>query len=398
MECIVKVTDDIVWVGGNDRRLNLFENIFPIPKGISYNSYVLMDDKTVLLDTVDKAISEPFFENLSAALGGRALDYIVVNHMEPDHAATLAQTCARYPGARVLMSAKAAQMAAQFFGGSLEGRIEAVKEGDELCAGRHRLRFYMAPMVHWPEVMVTYDETDRVLFSADAFGTFGAVSGFLFADEVDFERDWLDEARRYYTNIVGKYGAPVKALLKKAAALDIAVLCPLHGPVWRRDISWFVEKYQRWSAYQPEEDGVLVAYASIYGHTESAAEAFAMALRKAGVKRVAVYDVSVTHPSYLVSEAFRLSKLAFFAPTYNLGLFPGMEALLLDLKAHALQDRVAAVVENGTWAPAAGKQMCEILSGMKNLRVLEPVPTIRSAVSPDVREALEALACRLAEA
>ena len=296
MECTARITPDLLWVGGNDRRLNLFENIFPIPRGVSYNSYLLLDEKTVLVDTVDKAISGVFFDNLTAALDGRQLNYIVVNHMEPDHAATLAEVCERYPGAQVMLTAKGAQMAAQFFGDGLRDRLHAVGDGAELVTGRHHLRFFTAPMVHWPEVMVTWDETDRVLFSADAFGAFGAVSGFLFADEVDFARDWLDDARRYYTNIVGKYGAPVQALLKKAAALDIAFLCPLHGPVWRRDIAWFVEKYQRWSTYRPEEDGVLVAYASIYGHTENAAEVFAMALRDAGVKHVAMYDVSVLHP------------------------------------------------------------------------------------------------------
>ena len=352
MECTARITPDLLWVGGNDRRLNLFENIFPIPRGVSYNSYLLLDEKTVLVDTVDKAISGVFFDNLTAALDGRQLNYIVVNHMEPDHAATLAEVCGRYPGAQVMLTAKGAQMAAQFFGDGLRDRLHAVSDGAELVTGRHHLRFFTAPMVHWPEVMVTWDETDRVLFSADAFGAFGAVSGFLFADEVDFARDWLDDARRYYTNIVGKYGAPVQALLKKAAALDIAFLCPLHGPVWRRDIAWFVEKYQRWSTYRPEEDGVLVAYASIYGHTENAAEVFAMALRDAGVKHVAMYDVSVTHPSYILSDAFRFGKLALLSATYNLGVFPAMETLLLDLKAHALQDRTVALVENAALSTA----------------------------------------------
>ena len=398
MYCVRKMTEDLYWVGASERRLSLFENAYPLTNGVSYNSYLLLDEKTVLVDTVDKAISGVFFDNLTAALDGRQLNYIVVNHMEPDHAATLAEVCGRYPGAQVMLTAKGAQMAAQFFGDGLRDRLHAVSDGAELVTGRHHLRFFTAPMVHWPEVMVTWDETDRVLFSADAFGAFGAVSGFLFADEVDFARDWLDDARRYYTNIVGKYGAPVQALLKKAAALDIAFLCPLHGPVWRRDIAWFVEKYQRWSTYRPEEDGVLVAYASIYGHTENAAEVFAMALRDAGVKHVAMYDVSVTHPSYILSDAFRFGKLALLSATYNLGVFPAMETLLLDLKAHALQDRTVALVENGSWAPAAGKQMREILSSMKNMRILEPVPTIRSALAADTREALTALARQLAEA
>lgn len=398
MECIAKVTDDLIWVGGSDRRLNLFENIFPIPQGVSYNAYVMLDEKTVLLDTVDRAISGLFFENLTAALDGRKLNYIIVNHMEPDHAATLAETCARYPEAKIVVNAKTAAMIGQFFDGGLASRFVTVAEGGELCTGKHRFRFYMAPMVHWPEVMVTYEETSRTLFSADAFGTFGALSGFLFADEVDFERDWLDEARRYYTNIVGKYGAPVQTLLKKAAGLDIALLCPLHGPIWRENIGWFVEKYRLWSAYAPEEEGVLIAYASVYGHTENAAEVFAMALREAGVRRIAMYDVSVTHPSYILSDAFRFGRLAFLTPTYNAGLFPAMETLINDIKAHALKNRTVALVESGSWALTAGKLMRDELSALKDMRILEPTVSVRSAVKADSADALRALAKALAEA
>ncbi len=398
MECNAKVTDELIWVGGNDRRLNLFENIFPIPRGVSYNAYVMPDEKTVLLDTVDRAVSGRFFENLEAALNGRRLDYIVVNHMEPDHAATLEETCARYPDARLVVNAKTAAMIGQFFESDLSGRLVTVAEGGELCTGRHRFRFYMAPMVHWPEVMVTYEETTKTLFSADAFGTFGALSGFLFADEVDFERDWLDDARRYYANIVGKYGAPVQAFLKKAAGLDIATLCPLHGPIWRENIQWFVEKYALWSAYRPEEEGVLIAYASVYGHTENAAEMFAMALREAGVRRIAMYDVSVTHPSYILSDAFRFGKLAFLSPTYNAGVFPAMETLISDIKAHALKNRIVALVESGSWALTAGKLMREELGSLKDVRVLEPAVSVRSSVKADDRDALRALARALAEA
>lgn len=398
MECIAKITDELIWVGGNDRRLNLFENVFPIPRGVSYNAYVMLDEKTVLLDTVDRAISGRFFENLAAALDGRGLDYIVVNHMEPDHAATLEETCARYPEAKIVVNAKTAAMIGQFFDGDLADRFVTVAEGGELCTGSHRFRFYMAPMVHWPEVMVTYEETTKTLFSADAFGTFGAVSGFLFADEVDFERNWLDDARRYYANIVGKYGTPVQTLLKKAAGLDIAMICPLHGPVWRENIGWFVEKYQKWSAYEPEEEGVLIAYASIYGHTENAAEVFAMALREAGVKRVAMYDVSVTHPSYILSDAFRFGKLALLSPTYNAGVFPAMETLISDIKAHALKNRTVALAESGSWALTAGKLMRDELGSLKDVRVLEPVVSVRSSVKADSRDALRALAKALAEA
>ncbi|MBR6569143.1 MAG: MBL fold metallo-hydrolase, partial [Clostridia bacterium] len=270
MNCAVKVSDQIIWVGGNDRRLNLFENAYPIPRGISYNAYIVLDEKTVLVDTADKAIGDLFLENIEAALDGRRLDYVIVQHMEPDHAATLVRVCEKYPEATVVASAKAATMIGQFFGGGLAQRIQPVNEGDVLETGSHRFTFVMAPMVHWPEVMVTYEMTTKTLFSADAFGTFGAVSGFLFADEVDFERDWLDDARRYYANIVGKYGAPVQTLLKKASGLEIAMICPLHGPIWRENIAWYVDKYQKWSTYTPEEDGVLIAYASVYGHTENA--------------------------------------------------------------------------------------------------------------------------------
>lgn len=396
MNCTVNVTKDIIWVGGNDRRLNLFENIYPIPRGVSYNSYVVLDEQTVLVDTADKAVGDLFLENIEAALNGRELNYIIVQHMEPDHAATLVRVCQRWPEATVIASAKASAMIGQFFNASVN--IRTVAEGEVLETGAHRFHFVMAPMVHWPEVMVTYEETEKVLFSADAFGTFGAVSGFLFADEVNFERDWMDDARRYYTNIVGKYGAPVQTLLKKASGLDIAMICPLHGPVWRENIGWFVDKYQKWSTYTPEEDGVLIAYGSIYGHTENAAEVLANELRKAGVKNIAMYDVSVTHPSYILSEAFRFGKWAFLSATYNSGIFTPMETLLLDLKAHALKNRTVALAENGSWAPTAGKQMREILSGMQNMNVLESTVSIRSAVNDATLAQLQEMARQLAEA
>ena len=397
MNCTVKVTNDIVWVGGNDRRLNLFENAYPIPRGVSYNAYVVLGEKNVLVDTADKAIGDLFLENIEAALDGGRLDYVIVQHMEPDHAATLVRVCEHYPEAKVLASEKAAAMIGQFFGNVLADRIQPVKEGDVLETGSHRFTFVMAPMVHWPEVMVTYEQSEKVLFSADAFGTFGAVSGFLFADEVDFERDWLDDARRYYANIVGKYGAPVQTLLKKASSLEINMICPLHGPVWRENIAWYVDKYQKWSAYTPEEDGVLIAYASVYGHTENAAEILAMDLREMGVKKIAMYDVSVTHPSYILSDAFRFGKLAFLSSTYNSGIFPAMETLLHDIKAHALKKRTIALAENGSWAPTSGKQMREILSGLQNISLLESTVSIRSAVNADTRKQLREMARQLAD-
>ena len=337
-----KVKDDLFWVGANDRRISLFENVYPVPTGVSYNSYVLMDEKTVLMDTVDSSASGVFFENLEHVLAGRPLDYIVVQHMEPDHSATLQEAARRYPDAKVVVNAKTVKLVHQFFDFDLDSRAVMVQEGDVLSTGRHNLTFVMAPMVHWPEVMVTYDLTDKLLFSADAFGTFGALGGNIFADEVPFETLWLDEARRYYTNIVGKYGPQVQALLKKAATLEISMILPLHGPVWRENIGWFVDKYLHWSSYTPEEDAVLVVYGSIYGGTQAAAEILAGKIADRGVKNVKVYDVSMTHPSYLVSEAFRCSHIVLASATYNAGIFQPMETLLHDLVAHNVQKRTVS--------------------------------------------------------
>lgn len=396
MYCTQKITDDLYWLGASDRRLAMFENAFPIPRGISYNAYLVTDEKTVLLDTVDRAVGDQFFENLEHALCGRALDYVIVNHMEPDHCATLGELLRRWPGVQVVGNAKTMTMIGQFFSVKLDGRAITVKEGDTLCAGRHTFTFFMAPMVHWPETMVTYDAADKALFSADAFGTFGALSGNLFADEMNFERDWLDDARRYYANIVGKYGVQVQNLLKKAEKLDVAYLCPLHGPVWRQNIDWYVEKYRKWSTWTPEDRGVMIAYGSIYGHTQNAAEILASRLAEKGVKNIAVYDVSVTHPSVLVSEAFRCSHLVLAAATYNAGIFTPMETLLLDLKAHCLQSRTVALIENGTWAPQSARLMSELLGSMKNITVLENCVSLKSAVKEDQRRALDALADTLA--
>jgi len=389
MYCTKNITDDLYWIGGNDRRLALFENIFPVPNGVSYNSYVLLDEKTVLFDTVDKAVSEQFFENLVHALGERTLDYVIINHMEPDHCAMLKEVIMRYPDVQIVCNAKTADIIKQFF--EIETDAVIVKENDTLCTGKHTFTFLMAPMVHWPEVMVTYDTTDKILFSADAFGTFGAINGNLFADEIEFEHKWLDDARRYYTNIVGKYGAQVQALLKKASNVEIGMICPLHGPVWRKDLEWFIEKYQKWSTYEPEDQGVMIAYASIYGNTENAANVLASRLADKGLKNIAMYDVSVTHPSVVVSEAFRASHLVFASPTYNGGIFPNMETVLLDLKAHNLQKRTIAFMQNGTWAATSGRQMNELVSGMKEMTVLEPTITIKSALNDSQSEEIDAM-------
>ena len=395
MYCTKNITDDLYWIGGNDRRLALFENIFPVPNGVSYNSYVLLDEKTVLFDTVDKAVSEQFFENLVHALGERTLDYVIINHMEPDHCAMLKEVIMRYPDVQIVCNAKTADIIKQFF--KIETDAVIVKENDTLCTGKHTFTFLMAPMVHWPEVMVTYDTTDKILFSADAFGTFGAINGNLFADEIEFEHKWLDDARRYYTNIVGKYGAQVQALLKKASNVEIGMICPLHGPVWRKNIEWFVKKYQKWSTYEPEDQGVMIAYASIYGNTENAANVLASRLADKGLKNIAMYDVSVTHPSVVVSEAFRASHLVFASPTYNGGIFPNMETVLLDLKAHNLQKRTVAFMQNGTWAATSGRQMNEMVSGMKQMTVLEPTITIKSALNDSQSEEIDAMADAILE-
>ena len=393
---IKNVTEDIVWVGASDRRLALFENIFPIPRGVSYNAYVLLDEKNVLLDTVDASVAGQFFENLEAALGERTLDYLVVNHMEPDHCAMIGDIIRRYPQIQIIGNAKTFGMIRQFFGTDYAERAITVKEGDTLSTGKHTLHFVMAPMVHWPEAMVTYDDADKVLFSADGFGTFGAINGNLFADEVNFDRDWLDDARRYYTNIVGKYGASVQALLKKAASLEIAVICPLHGPVWRKDLGYILDKYQKWSTYEAEDNAVAILYASMYGNTASAADALAGALADRGIKKIAVYDVSNTHVSELISEIFRVSHLVFAAPTYNGGIYPVMENLLSDMKALAVQKKTVALLENGTWAATTAKQMRAELEAMKDMTVLDAQVTVKSAMHAEQKGEFDVLADAIA--
>ena len=397
MYCTKKIYEDLYWVGGNDRRLALFENIYPISRGVSYNSYVLLDEQTVLLDTVDRAINDLFFENLEHVLAGRTLDYVIVNHMEPDHCASLAELVLRYPEIKIVCNAKTLGIIRQFYRFDADSRALIVKEGDTLSTGKHTLTFVMAPMVHWPEVMVTYDTTDKTLFSADAFGTFGALNGNLFADEVNFETEWLDDARRYYTNIVGKYGPQVQALLKKAAGLEIRMICPLHGPIWRENIGWFLDKYQHWSSYTPEDQSVVIAAGSVYGNTMNAAEILAGMLADRGIKNIKLYDVSNTHPSVLVSEAFRCSHLVFAGSTYNNGIFTPMETVLLDLAAHNLQNRTVALIENGTWAPVSGKLMRELVEKMKKTQILEPSITLRSSLKEEQLSALEALADAIAQ-
>lgn len=387
-----KVTDELIWVGASDRRLALFENIFPIPRGVSYNAYVLLDEKTVLLDTVDAGAGGQFFENVEYSLGERTLDYLVINHMEPDHCAMLGDIVRRYPNVKIVGNTKTFVMMKQFFGREFGERAIVVKEGDTLNTGKHTLRFVMAPMVHWPEAMVTYDETEQVLFSADGFGTFGALSGTIFADEVNFDRNWLDDARRYYANIVGKYGASVQALLKKASALEIKMICPLHGPIWREDIPYILEKYQKWSTYEAEEKAVVIMYASMYGNTAAAADALASRIAEKGISKIAVYDVSNTHVSELIGEIFRASHLVFASPTYNAGIYPVMENLFADMKALAVQKKTVALMENGTWAAVTAKQMRDKLAELKDMTVLDTQITVKSAMHSDQEAELDAMA------
>ena len=396
MYCTKKIALNLVWVGANDRRLAMFEGVYSVPAGVSYNSYLLTDEKTVLFDTVDKAVSRTFFENLEHELGGRPLDYVIVHHMEPDHSATLSELLLRHPETTVVCNDKTAVMIAQFFGKDAVKNMHLVKEGDVLSAGAHELTFYLAPMIHWPEVMMTYDKSAHTLFTADAFGVFGALNGAIFADEVDFDRDYLKEARRYYTNIVGKYGVQVQNLFKKIAGLDIQMLCPLHGFVWRRDLGYILEKYNLWSTYTPEDKGVMIAYASIYGNTENAAEILASKLRERGV-RTAMYDVSVTPASDIIAECFRWSHLVFASATYNGGIFVTMDELLRDIAAHNLQKRTVAFMENGTWAPVSARQMAAIFAPLKNMTVLEQSVAIRSSLTEGQLAEIEALADVLAE-
>lgn len=396
MYCVRKVTDDLWWVGGNDRRLTRFENIHPTPKGISYNSYLLLDQQTVLFDSADWSVGRQFLDNLKHVLQGRPLDYLVIQHMEPDHAACIEEILLRWPDVRILTTPKGVLFMHQF-GFPVNARVEEVKEGDTRSFGKHEVTFFYAPMVHWPEVMVTYDTTNGVLFSADAFGSFTALNGILFNDEVNIERDWIDEIRRYYTNIVGKYGTQVQQLLKKISKLELQYICPLHGPVWRSNIPYLIDKYDRWSRYEPEEKGVLIVYASMYGNTEIAAESIAAALAEHGYTNFSMYDVSGTHVSYLISETFKYSHIVLASVTYNLGIYLPMLNYLLDMKALNLQKRTVSLVENGSWAIKSGDLMTQFLSGMRDMTVLDNRLTVTSSLQADRAPDLDAFVQKLLE-
>ena len=401
MHSVRKVTDDLYWVGANDHRLTLFENIHPIPQGVSYNAYLLKDEQTVLFDTVDWSACRQLLENLDYLLGDRQLDVLLINHMEPDHGASIEEILLRYPKCKVISTEKAFMFMRQFGFDIDEHELIEVSEGDTYCFGAHTVTFVSAPMVHWPEAMVTLDVTNGVLFSADAFGSFIALDGKLFNDEVNFDRDWLDEARRYYTNIVGKYGPQVQLLLGKAAAVldKIKIICPLHGPVWHTELGYIIDKYQHWSTYTPEDsDGVMVVYASMYGNTESAAQALAAKLVERGVNNVRVYDVSNTHVSYLISETFRCSHIVLASVTYNLGIYPVIKNYLEDMKALNLQNRTLAIVENGSWACKSGDLMQKFLDEeMKNMTVLNERVSLSSALSSEKEAELDFMADAIAD-
>ena len=395
---VKKITENLFWVGANDRRIALFEGVYHAPQGVSYNSYILLDDKTVLLDTVDKAVTHQFMENVAHVLNGRTLDYLIINHMEPDHCAEIPTILAKYPEVKIVCNAKIKTMMEQFFDFEIsEEQFQIVNEGDVLNTGKHNLTFLMAPMVHWPEVMVTYDTTDKILFSADAFGSFGAIDGNIFADDVDWDNRYLNEARRYYTNIVGKYGPQVQMLLKKVSSIEIDMICPLHGYVWRKDLGKFIDLYQKWSTYTPEINSVMIAYASVYGGTQNAAEILAGELAELGVKDIKMFDVSVTHSSYVVSDMFKYSHIVFASTTYNNGIFVEMENLIHDIVAHNIQNRKVAVIENGSWAPQAGRLMTELLSQIKNTEFISRGVSIKSAVKSEKREELKNLAKAIVE-
>ena len=378
-----KITDSILYVGVDDKDLDLFESQYVVPNGVSYNSYVILDEKVTLMDTVDQRATKEWLENLDAVLEGRTIDYLVVSHMEPDHAANAKTLLDKFPNMKIVGNAKTFAMMSQFFDVDLTGRSVVVKEGVTLNLGAHTLQFIMAPMVHWPEVMVTYEQSEKILFSADGFGKFGAL---------DVEEPWACEARRYYFNIVGKYGAQVQALLKKAATLDIKMICPLHGPILKENLAFYIDKYNTWSSYEPEDEGVFVAYASIHGNTAEAAKEFVEMLRKNGAEKVVIADLSREDMAEAVEDAFRYSKLVVAAASYDAGVFPCMEDFLHHLKAKNYQKRTVGIIENGSWAPSAAKQMRAILEEMKNITICEPVVTIKSTLNETSRKELEALA------
>ena len=389
MHCVQNVTENIYWIGGNDRRLERFENMFPIPKGVSYNSHLILDEKTMVMDTVDQAIRMQYLENIKYLLNGRDLDYLVVNHMEPDHCGNIEDLLKIYPNMKIVGNSKTFKFFEQFYNVSPSENYYEVKEGDVIDLGKHKIQFFNMPMVHWPEVMVAYEQTEKILFSADAFGTFGALNGNIFNDQVDFEGYYLSEARRYYTNIVGKYGAQVQIALKKLSGLDIKIIAPLHGPIWRANLDYLLDKYNKWSSYTPEKQGVVIVYGSMYGNTENAANCIANKLAQQGVTDIKVYDVSKTHPSYIIADAWKYSNLVIASPTYNGGLYLVMDALLHEMASLNFQNRKVSILGNYTWATGALASIKERLSKMKDIEIIGSPLDINSSVKDNQEAALD---------
>ncbi len=387
-----KITNDMYWVGGNDRKIKQFEGSIPLTNGISYNSYFVDDKKTVLLDTVDTAVAQIMFDNLEHLLKGRKLDYVIINHLEPDHSASLADLLRKYPEVKMIGSDKIKAMAKQFISFDIEDRFKQIEEGEILNTGRHDFTFVKAPMVHWPEVMVTYDKTDQIVYSADAFGTFDALSGNMFADEYDFDKEWLPKARLYYSNIVGKYGMFTEMLLNKLEEIQPLMICPLHGPIIRKDIDKYIEVYHKWATYTPEVEGVLVIYASVYGNTKDAAEIVAGKLADLCVNDMKVYDVSETDQSIILSDAFKYSHILVASVTHNGDIFVKMESALLDIKAHNLSNRKIAIIENGSWGPTSGDLIRAMFEELPGMTFIDEKITIRSSVKENQLDALHRLA------
>lgn len=383
----MKITEDIIYIGADDKTIDLFEGQYVVPNGISYNSYLIKDEKNVIMDTVDKRKTEEWLKNLEQALGNKKPYYLVVSHMEPDHAYNIGEIASKYPEMKIVGNQKTFVMLKQFFNiPNLEERKVEVKEGTEINIGKHTLQFFMAPMVHWPEVMVTYEKTEKIVFSADGFGKFGTL---------DVEEEWIEEARRYYFNIVGKYGAPVQALLKKLSTLDVKMICPLHGPVLKENLGYYIDKYNTWSSYAPEDYGVLIAYASIYGNTANVARKLAEILENKGAKKVVLKDLARDDMAYVIEDAFRYDKIVLAASSYNMGIFPPMEHFLNQLKGKNYQKRKIGIIENGTWAPSAGKCMKDIISNMKDITIYEPTITIMSTLNEETSIKLDELACKI---
>lgn len=380
---IFNVTDSIEYIGVDDKTLDLFESQYIVPNGVSYNSYIIKDEKIVIMDTVDKRASTEWLDNVEKTLCGKEPDYLVISHLEPDHSANIQVIAEKYPEMKIVLSKRASDMMIQFFDKDYSSRFVIVGEGEMLCTGSHTLQFFMAPMVHWPEVMVTYDQKDKVLFSADGFGKFGAL---------DTDEDWACEARRYYFNICGKYGAQVQILLKKAATLDIKTICPLHGPILNENLEYYIGKYNTWSSYTPEDDGVFIAYNSIHGNTRKAVEELEQILKDAGAKKVTVSDLAREDIAEAVEDAFRYDKMIIATPTYDAGLFPTTELFLRDLAHKNYQSRKVGIIENGSWAPMAAKNIKEILEGMKDITICDTVVSIKTSMSEKNEDDMEVLA------